>query len=96
MKHDMLFLICWIVRNCLEIPIEIMKIMPMVEYDGHQISKATLVSQLNANMFLSNDKLTRVKDSIYFNNNDNYISTSSSPTSMMVGLGYDVGVFHCV
>ena len=71
----------------------VVKVMPTVEYDGHQIFKATLVSQLNANPFLSKDRLTRVKNSIYFNNNDDYINASSSPTSMLVGLGFDVGIF---
>ena len=33
--------------------IAIVKVLPMVEYDKYQIFKATLVSQLNANPFLS-------------------------------------------
>lgn len=68
----------------------VMKVLPTLEYDGHQIFQATLVSQLNANKIMSKDRLTQVKDSIYFNNNDDYISASSSPTFMLVGLGYDV------
>ncbi|KAL3681114.1 hypothetical protein R1sor_024070 [Riccia sorocarpa] len=40
---------------------------PMVSYDGHSIYKATLVSQLLGNPTLSKDRLTRIKQSIYFN-----------------------------
>ncbi|KAL3680822.1 hypothetical protein R1sor_023778 [Riccia sorocarpa] len=40
---------------------------PMVAYDGHSIYKATLVSQLLGNPTLSKDRLTRIKQSIYFN-----------------------------
>jgi hypothetical protein len=35
------------------------KVIPFVEYDGHKIYKSTLVSQLNANPFLSKDRLTK-------------------------------------
>lgn len=54
------------------------KVIRFVEYKGHNIYKSALVSQLNANHFLSKDRLTRVKNSIYFNNSDDYISASSS------------------
>ncbi|KAL3687718.1 hypothetical protein R1sor_014027 [Riccia sorocarpa] len=40
---------------------------PMVSYDGHSIYKATLVSQLVGNPTLSKDRLTMIKQSIYFN-----------------------------
>ncbi|KAL3685298.1 hypothetical protein R1sor_003320 [Riccia sorocarpa] len=40
---------------------------PMVEYEGHTIYKATLVSQLLGNPTLSKDRLTRIKQSVYFN-----------------------------
>ncbi|KAL3702081.1 hypothetical protein R1sor_020103 [Riccia sorocarpa] len=40
---------------------------PMVVYEGHNIYKATLVSQLLGNPTLSKDRLTRIKQSIYFN-----------------------------
>ncbi|KAL3683977.1 hypothetical protein R1sor_001999 [Riccia sorocarpa] len=43
------------------------KFDPMVVYDGHAIYKATLVSQLVGNPTLSKDRLTRIKQSIYFN-----------------------------
>ena len=35
------------------------KVIPFVEYGSHQIYKSTLVSQLNANPFLSKDRLKR-------------------------------------
>jgi hypothetical protein len=54
-----------------------------------------LVFQLNANLFLSKDRFTRVKISIYFNNINDYISVSSSPTPIVVRLESYVGIF-CV
>ena len=76
--------------------IAIMKVTLMVEYDGHQIFKAILVSQLNANPFLFKDMLTWVKNAIYFKNNDDYIYTSSSPTFVLVGLAFNAGVLVCL
>ncbi|KAL3692992.1 hypothetical protein R1sor_006643 [Riccia sorocarpa] len=46
---------------------EVKKFDPMVSYDGHSMYKATLVSQLVGNPTLSKDRLTRIKQSIYFN-----------------------------
>ncbi|KAL3699591.1 hypothetical protein R1sor_017613 [Riccia sorocarpa] len=46
---------------------EVNKFDPIVVFDGHSIYKATLVSQLVGNPTLSNDRLTRIKQSIYFN-----------------------------
>ncbi|KAL3692300.1 hypothetical protein R1sor_005951 [Riccia sorocarpa] len=46
---------------------EVKKYDPMVVYDGHAIYKVTLVSQLVGNPTLSKDRLTRIKQSIYFN-----------------------------
>ncbi|KAL3697900.1 hypothetical protein R1sor_011976 [Riccia sorocarpa] len=46
---------------------EVKKFDPMVSYDGHSMYKATLVSQLVGNLTLSKDRLTRIKQSIYFN-----------------------------
>jgi hypothetical protein len=34
-----------------------------------------------------------MKNSIYFNNSDDYLAASSSTTSMLLGLGSDVGVY---
>lgn len=69
------------------------KVIPVVEYRGHQIFKATLVSQLNANPFLSKDRLTRVRNSVYFNNSDDYLSAASSSSTCLLGLGSDCGVY---
>ena len=38
----------------------IMKVTPIVEYDEHQVFKATFVFQLNDNPYLSKDMLIRV------------------------------------
>ncbi|KAL3699442.1 hypothetical protein R1sor_017464 [Riccia sorocarpa] len=46
---------------------EVKKYDSMVVYDGHAIYKATLVSQLVGNPTLSKDRLTRIKQSIFFN-----------------------------
>ena len=72
---------------------QVKKVIPVVTYDGHSIYKSTLVSQLNGNPFLSKDRLTRVRNSMYFNNSDDYLSAASSDTTMLCGLGSDVGVY---
>ncbi|KAL2634896.1 hypothetical protein R1flu_006375 [Riccia fluitans] len=43
------------------------KVDPMVSYEGHQMYKASLVSLLVGNPTLSKDRLTRIKQSVYFN-----------------------------
>jgi len=73
--------------NC-ALPIE--KVIPFVKCVGYNIYKSTLVSQLNANPFLSKDRLTRVKNSIYFNNSNDYISASSSTKTILLGLGMEL------
>ena len=69
------------------------KVVRAVTYEGHSIYKSTLVSQLNGNLYLSKDRLTRMKNSIYFNNADDYLAASSSTSSMLLCLGSDVGVY---
>jgi hypothetical protein len=69
------------------------KILPYVMYGGKTIYKSTLVSQLNANPFLSKDRLTRVKNSIFFNNADDYLSAASSNSKMLIGCGSDCGIY---
>jgi hypothetical protein len=71
-------------------------ILPIVSYEGHTIYKSIFVSQLNGNHFLSKDRLTRDRNSINFNNADDYIAASSSTSSMMLGLGSDCGFFFTV
>ncbi len=68
------------------------KILPTVEVDGHSIYKSTLVSQLNGNVFLSKDRLARIKHSIYFNNLDNCLQARSSYGSSLLTIGSDCGV----
>jgi hypothetical protein len=51
------------------------------------------VSELNGNPYLSKDRLTRVRNSIYFNNAEDYLSAASSNSMMLLGLGSDCGVF---
>ena len=55
----------------------VVKVTLMVEHDGHQIFKDTLVPQFNANLFLSKDRLMQV---MYFNNND---ETSTPPPHLL-------------
>lgn len=69
------------------------KINPVVTFQGHCIYKSTLISQMNGNPYVSKDRLTRMKNSIYFNNSDDYLAAASSTTSMLLGLGSDVGVY---
>ena len=55
--------------------------------------KSMLISQSNGNPYLSKDRLTRMKNPIYHNNSDAYLTTSSFTTSMLLGLRFDVGVY---
>jgi len=68
------------------------KIEPMVEYMGKAIYKSTLVADLNGNPFLLKDLLTRIKNSVYFNNAEDYLSAANSTTTALLGLGSDCGV----
>ncbi|KAL2643816.1 hypothetical protein R1flu_011403 [Riccia fluitans] len=43
------------------------KMDPMVSYEGHEMYKAFLVNLLVGNPTLSKDRLTRIKQSVYFN-----------------------------
>ena len=69
------------------------QVHPIVQFSGHIIYKSTLVSQLNGNGFLSKDRLTRVKHSMYFNNHDDYVTAAASFSTCLVGIGSDCGVF---
>lgn len=68
-------------------------ILPIITYEERTIYKSTLVSQLNENHFISKPRLTRVCNSIYFNNAHDYITTFCSTSLMMFGLGLDYGFF---
>ena len=50
------------------------------------VYKSTLVNQLNGNLFLSKDMLIEVKDSIYYNYFEDYISVSCR---MLLGIGME-------
>ena len=67
-------------------------VTPIVSYSGHQIYKSTLVSQLNGNPFFSKDGLTRVKNSIYFYNSDDYLNAANSTETQLLGLGSNCAV----
>jgi hypothetical protein len=69
------------------------KMVQTVEYNGKCIYKSTLVLELNGNPFLSKDRLTRVRNSIYFNNSEDYLFATSSSTAMLLGVGSDCWVF---
>jgi len=68
-------------------------ICPIVEYQRNKIYKSTLVSQLNEKPFLSKDKQKHVRKSMYFNNSDVYLTTASSSSTCLLGLGNDCGVY---
>jgi hypothetical protein len=78
--------------NCEDRPI-LEKISPTIEYDGKVMFKSTLVAELNGNPFLSKDRLTRVRNSVYFNNADDYISAANSENTCLLGLGSDCAVY---
>jgi hypothetical protein len=74
-------------------PYEGQKIIPIVEYSDNVVFKSTLVSQFNGNPFLSKDRLTRIRNLIYFNNADEHLSAANSETTCLLGLGSDCGVY---
>ena len=69
------------------------KIVPVVEFGGCNIYKSTLVAQLNGNPFLSKDRLTRVRNSIYFNNSEDYLSAAQCSSTCLLGIGSHCGVY---
>jgi hypothetical protein len=69
------------------------KFEPTVEYSGKVIFKSTLVSELNGNPFLSKDRLTRIRNSVYFNNAEDYRNVANSSSSYLLGLGSDCGIY---
>ena len=68
-------------------------ISAVVEYQGHVIYKSTFISQMIATPFLSKDRLTRVKNSIYFKNSNDYIFATASADTCLLGLGSDCTVY---
>ncbi len=68
-------------------------IHPIVEYEGNKVFESTLVNQLNVILFLSKDRLTCVKKSMYFNNLNVYLTTTLVSSTCLLGLGNDFGVY---
>jgi hypothetical protein len=66
---------------------------PTASMLGKVVYKSTLVNELNGNSFLSKDRLTCICNSIYFNNSKDYLSTATSNSTCLLGLGSDCGVF---
>jgi hypothetical protein len=66
---------------------------PTVSMSGKVVYKSTLVNELNGNPFLSKDRLTRISNSIYFNNFEDYLSAATSNSTCPLGLGSNCGVF---
>ncbi|KAL3689994.1 hypothetical protein R1sor_016305 [Riccia sorocarpa] len=71
---------------------QVKKFDPMVSYDGHSIYKATLVSHVVGNPTLSKDRLTRIKQSIYFNGVKQKPRVDGVPVCIL-DIGSDCAVF---
>ena len=69
------------------------KIKPTISFLEKVIFKSTLVSKLNGNLFLSKDRLTRIKNSIYFNHVEDYLHAVQSSSICLLTLGSDCGVY---
>lgn len=67
-------------------------VKPTVSYNGRQMYKSTLVSQLVGNPNLSKDRLTRVKQSLYFNNLVDKPKDRDGEHTMLMTVSSDIGV----
>ena len=61
-----------------------------MEYKGMAIYKLTLIGE--SLPFLSKDQLTRIKNSIYFNNVEDHLFAADSTLTIFLGLGSDYAV----
>lgn len=52
------------------------KVEPFVEFNGNRIFKSKLVGQLNGNPFMLKDRIICVKNSLYFNKNEDYLNVA--------------------
>ena len=68
------------------------KFEPTVECSGKVIFKSMLVFRLNGNPFLSKDRLIQIRNSIYFNNGEDYLNVANLSSSCLLSLGSDCGV----
>jgi hypothetical protein len=57
---------------------------PTVSMLGKVVYKSTLVNELNRNPFLFKDRLTRICNSIYFNNCEDYLSAATSNSTCLL------------
>ena len=55
--------------------------------------KSTLIVEFNGNPFLSKDRLTQVRNSVYFNNTNDYISAANSENTCLLRLGLDCAMY---
>jgi hypothetical protein len=62
---------------------------PTISMLGKVVYKSTLMNELNGNPFLSKDRLTRIRNSVYFNNSEDYLSAATSNSTYLLGLGSD-------
>ena len=72
---------------------QVEKFESTVEYFEKVIFKSTLVSELNGNPFLSKDHLTWIRNSVYFNNVEDYLNAANLSSSCLLGLGSDCEVY---
>lgn len=68
------------------------KMVPFVQSSRHVTYKSSLISHLNRNPFLSKDRLTWVKNSIFlFNNSDDCVSVAKSTST--IGVEINCGIY---
>ena len=70
-----------------------MKFEPTISNSGKTIFKSIVVSKLNGNPFLSKDLLTQIRNSMNFNNDEDYLNVASLSSTCLLGLGSDCGVY---
>lgn len=68
------------------------KMKSVVHYNGNAIYKSMLVGKLNGNSFLLKDRLTCIKNSVYFSNVVDYLFATNSTMTAFLGLGIDCGM----
>jgi hypothetical protein len=62
-------------------------------YKGNTVYKHTLVDQFNGNPFLSKNKLTCVRKSMYFNDLNNYLIATIYNTCLLDNYGATIMVY---
>jgi len=69
------------------------KVEAFVEFSRNRLFKSTLVGQFNRNPFLSKDRLTCIKKSLYFNNSEDYLNAATCSNTCFVKIGSNGGVY---